>query len=158
DPGVTLQIAMIQWKMRNKPEEAEPHFERLRKVEPAHPGMLEFFRQWTTARGDTVRMLQVLADAQRVMAEGPERAKIVAESARLAEEGANAAKAIEQWRALLRREPNSDEAKSALRRLYTQTGQWNALADLLRADLEAIPQNDVGRRLPILRRIASVYR
>jgi len=33
--GAVLQIAMVHWRMRKKPEAAEPWFERLRKLEPA---------------------------------------------------------------------------------------------------------------------------
>ena len=49
--GTILQIAMVHWKMRGRPEAAEPFFERLRRLEPAHPGMLGFFREWCAARG-----------------------------------------------------------------------------------------------------------
>ena len=48
-----LQVAMVHWRMRGQPDAAEPWFERVRKLEPAHPGMLAFFREWCAgARGD----------------------------------------------------------------------------------------------------------
>ncbi|HEY8077097.1 MAG TPA: tetratricopeptide repeat protein, partial [Labilithrix sp.] len=156
--GVILQIAMVNWKMRNKPDAAEPYFDRLRKLEPAHPGMLGFFRDWCRGRAEHARLVQVLTDAQRALPEGPARSQLAAEIAGLAEEGANAQKAIEQWRSILRSDPSNAAARDSLKRLYRQTGAYNHLADLLRGELEKIPPDDAKARLPVLRDIASIYR
>ncbi|WP_394849047.1 tetratricopeptide repeat protein [Pendulispora brunnea] len=158
EAGILLQIAMVHWKMRERPDAAEPYFARLRKIEPAHPQMLTFFRAWCHEKGEFGRLTQILTDAQRVLTDGPTRATIVAELAQLAEDGANATRAIEQWRSLLRQDPNNKEARQALKRLYRQTGGWNALADLLRGDLEKIGVEDKEARLPVLRDIAAIYR
>ncbi len=158
EAGILLQIAMLYWKMREKREMAEPYFERLRKYEPAHPGMLAFFREWAKEKGASGRLASVLADAYKILPDGPERRVIAAELATHAEEGANAAKAIEQWRALYRQDPGNLGARDALKRLYRQTAGWNALTDLLRSDLERAPQDQPDMRLPILREIAEVYR
>ena len=80
------------------------------------------------------------------------------ELARLAEEGTNATKAIEQWRAVYRQDPANEGARDALKRLYKQTGGWNALTDLLRGELERVPAENGAARLPILREVAAVYR
>ncbi|MGO9708401.1 MAG: hypothetical protein ACLQBL_06045 [Polyangiaceae bacterium] len=156
--GTILQIAMVNWKMREKPEAAEPYFERLRKLEPAHPGMLGFFREWCGARGESARLAQILTDASRALPEGPDRVAIGTELAKLAEEGANATKAIEGWRNLLRQDPNNKEARESLKRLYRQTGGWNALTDLLRGEIERVPQGDTAGRLALLREIGAVYK
>lgn len=156
--GVVFQIAMVHWRMRGKPDAAEPYFERLRKSEPAHPGMLAFFREWCGQKGDQQRLVQILGDAQRSLPEGPERGALAAEIAQLAEEGANAQKAIEQWRNILRSDPSNVAAREALKRLYRQTGSHNHLADLLRSELERVAPDDARARLPILRDIATIYR
>lgn len=156
--GIILQIAMVNWRMRHKTDAAEPYFERLRKHEPAHPGMLDFFREWCTQKGEQTRLVQILTDAQRAMPDGPERAKLAGEIAQLAEEGANAQKAIEQWRTLLRSQPNNTEAREALKRLYRTSGSFNHLADLLRSELERVSPDDAATRLPVLREIAQIYR
>jgi hypothetical protein len=156
--GVVLQIAMVHWRMRKKPEAAEPWFERLRKIVPAHPAMLGFFRELCTERGETAHLATVLTDAQRSLPEGKERAAIASEVAKLAEEGAKAQKAIEQWRAQLRHDPGNKDAREALKRLYRQTAGWNALTDLLRQELDRLAQDDVQGRLAVLREIATVYR
>ncbi len=156
--GIVFQIAMVHWRMRGKPDAAEPYFERLRKVEPAHPGMLGFFREWCAAKGEQQRLVQILSDAQRAMSDGPERAQLAAEIAQLAEEGANAQKAIEQWRNILRNDASNAAAREALKRLYRQTGAHNHLADLLRSELERVAPDDARSRLPVLRDIATIYR
>src|SRR5579859_1336590 len=156
--GAVLQIAMVHWRMRGRPEAAEPWFDRVRKLEPAHPGMVAFFREYCAARGETSKLSQVLTDAQRAMPDGPERGAMVAELAKLAEEGANAQKAIEQWRNVLRQDPRSKEARDALKRLYRQTASWNALTDLLRQELEKLSPGDVPGRIAVLREIAEIYR
>lgn len=156
--GVILQIAMVHWRMRERPDAAEPYFERMRKAEPAHPGMLSFFREWCAVKGESARLMAILTEAQRVMADGPDRQRVAAEIAQLAEEGANAQKAIEQWRGILRQDPTNKDARSRLKRLYRQTAGWNALADLLRSELERVAPDDAEQRLPVLREIASIYR
>ena len=149
---------MVNWRMRHKTDAAEPYFERLRKHEPAHPGMLDFFREWCLQKGEQTRLVQILTDAQRAMPDGPARAKLAGEIAQLAEEGANAQKAIEQWRTLLRSQPNNTEAREALKRLYRTSGSYNHLANLLRSELERVSPDDGATRLPVLREIAQIYR
>ena len=107
---------------------ARLHSPESKKLEPAHPGMLNFFRDWCLKRSEQARLAQILTDAQRAMPDGPERGKLAAEIAGLAEDGANAQKAIEQWRTLLRSEPTNVAARDALKRLYRQTGAFNHLA------------------------------
>ncbi len=156
--GATMQIAMVHWRMRGKPEAAEAWFERVRRLEPAHPGMLAFFREWCSARGESARLATVLTEAQRTMGDGPDRTAVVAEIARLAEEGANAQKAIEQWRTLFRQDPKNKDARDALKRLYRQTASWNALTDLLRQELDKLPPDDKAGRLALLRDVGGIYR
>jgi tetratricopeptide (TPR) repeat protein len=156
--GATLQVAMVHWRMRGRPDSAEPWFDKLRKLEPANAGMLSFFREWCSARGDVTRLMAILVDAQRSLPEGRERSEVGSEIARLAEEGANAQKAIDQWRSLLRQDPQNLEARVALKRLYRQTASWNALADLLRQELDRLAADDTAERLATLREIATIYR
>jgi golgin subfamily B member 1 len=158
ESGAVLQVAMVHWRMRGRPEAAEAWFERLRKLDPAHPGMLSFFREWCTARGENARLAAIFSDAQRATPDGPERGALAAEVAKLAEDGANAQKAIEQWRAVLRQDARNREARDALRRLYRQTASWNGLTDLLRQELDRLAPDDAAGRLPVLREIALVYR
>jgi tetratricopeptide (TPR) repeat protein len=158
ETGIYIQIAMVQWRMRERPEAAEPWFERVRKAEPANPGMLAFFRDFCAQKDQRAKLVTVLSDAQRALPEGKERAELAAEIARLAEGDANSGKAIEQYKSILRQDPGNREARDALRRLYTQTESWNALVELLRQELERAPADDKAARLTALHDIAKVYR
>ncbi len=156
--GVLLQIAMVHWRMRGKPEAAEPFFDRLRKLDPSHPGMLAFFREWCGSHGEGTRLVTILTEAQRAMPDGPERTTLVSEIAKLAEEGANSQKAVEHWRAVLRQDAGNAEAREGLKRIYRQLGSYNALADQLRQEIDRLSPDDVSGRLSVLRELAGVYR
>lgn len=158
ETGVLLQIAMLRWKMQARPDAAEPYFEKLRRYEPAHPGMLDFFREFCSSTGEVSRLIGVLTDAQRSLGEGRERAKLSTEIATLAEQGGVSAKAVEQWRALLRQDPTNAEARDALKRLYRQTGAFSQLIELLQKELELASPTDLALRARLLREIAAIYR
>jgi tetratricopeptide (TPR) repeat protein len=157
--GDMLQIAMLHWRKLARPQDAEPWFERIRKVEPTNEGMLSFYREYYGSLQDDTRLIEVLQSAQRSVPDGsPERKKLASEIAKLAEGTANAQKAIEQYKSILRQDPDSGDARDALKRLYKQTQGYNALVELLRQQLERTPTEEYQNRLAILREVATVYR
>jgi tetratricopeptide (TPR) repeat protein len=154
-----LQIAMLHWRKLSKPQDAEPWFERVRKVEPNNEGMLNFYREYYGSLQDDTRLIDVLQSAQRSVPDGSkDRKKLASEIAKLAEGTANAQKAIEQYKSILRQDPDSSEARDSLKRLYKQTQGYNALVELLRQELERAPAEQYQERLAILREVATVYR
>ncbi len=156
--GDLLQIAMLYWRNLDRAEEAEQWFEKVRKLEPAHPAMLEFYREYLAELGDDAKLLQILQSAVRAAADDEEKARIGAELARLTEGQRNAQKAIEQYKSVLRHDPDNEEAREALKRLYKQTEGYNALVELLRQQLERTDAEAYEQRLAILREVATVYR
>ena len=157
--GDMLQIAMLHWRKLSKPQDAEPWFERIRKVEPNNEGMLGFYREYYGSLQDDTRLIDVLQGAQRSVPDGSkDRKKLASEIAKLAEGTANAQKAIEQYKSILRQDPDSSEARDSLKRLYKQTQGYNALVELLRQQLERTPAEQYQERLAILREVATVYR
>ncbi|MCE7890335.1 MAG: hypothetical protein DYH12_11650 [Sorangiineae bacterium PRO1] len=156
--GDMLQIAMLLWKKAARLRDAESWFERISRVEPTQPLVLEFYREFAAAEHDDKRLMDVLGAAQRAMKDGPDKTAISSEIARLAEGQANAQKAIEQYKGVLRQDPDNVEAREALKRLYKQTQGYNALVELLRQELERADPSDVARRVGILREVAQVYR
>jgi len=157
--GDMLQIAMLHWRKLSKPQDAEPWFERVRKVEPNNEGMLNFYREYYGSLQDDTRLIDVLQGAQRSVPDGSkDRKKLASEIAKLAEGTANAQKAIEQYKSILRQDPDSSEARDSLKRLYKQTQGYNALVELLRQQLERTPTEQYQERLAILREVATVYR
>ncbi|HET9932374.1 MAG TPA: tetratricopeptide repeat protein, partial [Polyangiaceae bacterium] len=157
--GDMLQIAMLHWKKLEHPQDAEPWFERVRKVDPTNEGMLTFYREYCRTLEDDTRLMDVLQGAQRALKDGTkEKTRLAQEIARLAEGQANAAKAIEQYKSVLRQDPDNAEARERLKTLYKQTQGHNALVELLRQQLERTPQDKYAERLAILREVATVYR
>ncbi len=153
---INFQIAMINWRMRNKPEAAEPYFEKIRRTEPAHPAMLTFFREFLPGRNEQARLVQILTEAQRAMPE-QDRPSVATELAKLSEETQGAGKAIEHWRSVLRNDPHNEEARDSLKRLYYRTEAWPAIIDLLRHQLDRLPATD-SARVGLLREIVGLHR
>ncbi|HWN69457.1 MAG TPA: hypothetical protein VNM90_17570, partial [Haliangium sp.] len=85
--GMLLQVAMLHWRRLDNLDAAEEYFRRIRKVQPAHPAALDFYRAYYTARGEGGNLLQVLRQAQKVLApDDVERRRVLAlEIAELAE-------------------------------------------------------------------------
>lgn len=154
--GALLQIAMVHWRMRDKPEAAEPYFDRVRRLDPTHAGMLNYFREMGEKRGDTARLIAVLTEAQRHTTDPAAKKELAREIARRAESQDNSSKAIEQYKALLRGDPDNVEARDALRRLYQQAGSYAPLAELYRHDLEKA--TSVEEKRAILGELTSIHR
>jgi golgin subfamily B member 1 len=157
--GDMLQIAMLYWKKLDHARAAEPWFARIAKVQPANEALLAFYREYCASLGDDGRLMEVLQTAQRSLKDGSkEKGVIAVELARLAEGQANAQKAIEQYKAVLRSDPDNEEAREKLKGFYKQTQSHNALVELLRQQLERLPADAYESRLSVLREVATIYR
>ncbi|HEX2871348.1 MAG TPA: tetratricopeptide repeat protein [Polyangiaceae bacterium] len=157
--GDMLQIAMLHWKKLEKPADAEPWFERIRKVDPSNPGMLGFFREYCASLNDDARLMDILQAAARALPEGSkERTQLSSQLGKMAEGQENAQKAVEQYKSVLRQDPDNADAREALKRLYKQTQGYNALVELLRQELERLPNEKYQERITVLREVATVYR
>lgn len=156
--GDMLQIAMLHWRKRDRPQDADPWFERIRKIEPANQGMIAFFRDHCGKTGDSGRLLAILQQAQRTLPDGAEKQEIAQLVQKLAEEQKEAQKAIEQHKSLLRANPDDAAVRDKLKELYRKTQGYNALVELLRQQLERTDASDTAKRLEILREVASLYR
>lgn len=166
EQGILLQIGMVHWRIRNAPDEAEPYFARLRKIDPAHPGMLGFYREYLgksedeEARG---RLLTILTDAQRVAETDEQKRDLAIELARAAQATDATERAIDAWKAVQRLDPTNEEANAALRELYRRGQKWNALVEVMRAELDALEPNSEDdsvreRRVALLRELIAIYR
>ncbi len=155
--GVWVQLAMLNWKTRQKAAAAEPYFDKIRRVDPTHAGMLDFFRE-RCAETEPARLMSILTDAQRALADEGQKAKLAEEIASLAEGQENARRAIEQYKTILRSDPDNAEARDKLKALYLETESYNALVELLRQDLGRIADDDRQGKLALLREMAAIYR
>lgn len=156
--GDMLQIAMLHYRKRENLHDAAQWFSKIRAVEPTNGAMLQFFRDYAKATGDEAHLLEVLQGAQRVLSEGAEKQAITKEIAKLAEGQEDAKKAIEQYRAILRQDPANSDALESLKALYRKTQDYKQLVDLLRHELERLPESATEGRVRLLAEVATVYR
>ncbi|MDD5308374.1 MAG: hypothetical protein PHU25_13720 [Deltaproteobacteria bacterium] len=157
--AMLMQVAMLQWKVRGNAQAAEGHFRRLRKMSPAHPGMLTFYRNHFSKKEDIPKLLQILSDAQRATNDPAALEKINKEIAQLAaSEGGNVEKAIDAWKAVLRQEPSNAEARAELKRMYRQSEKWNALIETLKSEVEFLPDGDAAGKVRLLEEMIEIYR
>jgi len=157
--GDMLQVGMLHWKKRGVLADAEPWFERIRKVQPAHEGVLSFYREYKGALQDDVGLAQVLDEAKRALdVASPERAELEAELSTHASSQADLQRQIEQQKSALRSNPDDDAVRQRLKTLYKQTQGHNALVELLRQQLERTAEENYELRLSVMREIAGVYR
>jgi len=157
--GEFLQIALLHWKKRKDPADAEPWFDLARRIDPAHELVLAFYREYKSILNDDAGLIHILQAAQRSLGTNDERnAALAEEVARLTLAQAGAQKAIEEYKAALRADPASARVREQLKTLYKQTQGHIALVELLRQELERTPLEDLETRLRVLREIATVYR
>ncbi|MEM9074779.1 MAG: hypothetical protein AAGE52_40155, partial [Myxococcota bacterium] len=166
EQGILLQIGMVHWRIRNVPADAEPYFARLRKIDPGHPGMLSFYREFLDGQDDDesrTRLLTILTDAQRVASTDEQKRELAVELARAAQSTDATDRAIDAWKAVQRVDPKSEEAGKALRELYRRGQKWNALVEVMRAEIDALPARSEDesireRRVSLLRELIAIYR
>lgn len=158
EEGVLLQLAMVHWRVMDDAEAAEPYFARLRKIDPAHPGMLEYYRTVLGAEDPERRLLTILGDAQRATQDESQELELAKDAAVRAQEAGQPDQAIEAWKVVQRLAPDHADATDALRALYRQEGKWNALVELLRHELDALPEEAHEQRLVRLRELLPIYR
>ena len=158
EPGILLQLAMVHWRFRNAPDAAEPFFARLRKMDPAHPAMLGFYRDHLGAAGDHQRLASILTDAQRATSDPKQKAALSVELAKVAAAGGATDRAIEAWKAVQRADPTNVEALAALKDLYLKGQKWNALVEVLKAEADALGPDQAERKIAVLREAIPIYR
>jgi tetratricopeptide (TPR) repeat protein len=162
DLGMLLQVAMLLWRHLNDLDQAEQYFARVRRIEPAHPAALDFYRAYYPAKGENQKLLALLRSVEkgvRARSDSGEHSRPIGiEIAQLAEAQNNPEKAIEAWKQHLRQDPASTEARTALARLYRRTEKWNALLDLMKEETERLPEGDIAGRVDRLHQVVEVYR
>jgi tetratricopeptide (TPR) repeat protein len=159
EKGTLLQIAMVHWKIRQSLHEAEPYFARLRKIDPTHPGMLDFYRELLTGSKDESKLLAILSDAQRASSDPEQKLRLASELGQLADRHPTATeRAIDAWKTVQKHDPDNAQAREALRVLLRRAEKWNALIELIRADVERVAPDDVHGKVALLREMVPIYR
>ena len=159
--GVVLLAGEVLWRLSGQPKLAEPYFRRARRTEPAHPAVLEFYRELFAGEAGASQLMQVLVQARRGAKDPALRLELAREMAALASGPLGSPdRAIEVWRGVLREDGKDPEvareAAAALRELYETTGKWTALVELLKEGVDRAP--DTAARIEVLLEIAQLYR
>jgi tetratricopeptide (TPR) repeat protein len=159
DIALQVDLAVVLWKRLSQTDAAEVFFRRVRKVDPANHEMVEFYRDFYAAKNDQAHLLQVLAQAQKSESDVDRRVAMGIEMARAAEARPQSAeKAIEIWKGLLRLQPRLPEAVASLKQLYTRTEKWNALLEILKDEIEALPADKADEKVNRYLEIVAIYR
>ncbi|MCA9608387.1 MAG: tetratricopeptide repeat protein, partial [Myxococcales bacterium] len=158
EAGVLLQLGMVHWRFRDAPDKAEPYFARLRKMDPAHPGMLDFYRSYYENDEDPHQLVKILTDAQRGAAADEQRLALAIELAEAATLAGQDERAIDAWKSVLRADPQNAQAPRELRGLYERTEKWNALVEVLKSEADSVPDDEPERKVALLRELIPIYR
>ncbi len=152
-------LATLHWKQLKQNDQAELYFRRIKKAQPLDPQVIEFYRQYHTDRNEIPQLLALLAQAQKGQSDLEERVRLGIEMAEISESRQQSAeKAIDSWKALLRLKAGLPQAVTALRRLYTKAEKWNALLELLKEAVEALPADAVEDRVARYLEMIPIYR
>ncbi|MBN1656341.1 MAG: tetratricopeptide repeat protein [Deltaproteobacteria bacterium] len=159
EQGILLQIGMVHWRMRASSDQAEVYFDRLRKLEPGHPAVLDFYREYLREKDDIGRLLNILADAQRVVSEKDRRLDLAIEMARTAQANPSLVeRSIDSWKLVQRIDPSNTEASTILKELYRETGKWNALVEIIKAEIDILSEQQIEAKVALLRELVDIYR
>ncbi|MFI5308218.1 MAG: tetratricopeptide repeat protein, partial [Polyangiales bacterium] len=159
EQAILLQIGMVHFRMRERPADAEPYFARLRKLSPGHPAVLAFYREHFAAPEHAEQWLSVVADAQRVATDETQKLELLLQLARGAQEQPQLKeRAIDAWKAVQRADPGNREALTQLKGLYSRAEKWNALADVIKAEIEAVGDDQLTQKVALLRELLALYR
>ena len=158
EKGMLLQLAMVHWRYRDDPESAEPFFARLRKIDAAHPGMLDFYRATLGAEDTDGRFLTILGDALRTTSDQKQQLALARELGHRAQSADRPERALEAWKLVERLAPGDVDARAALQQLYQHSGKWNALSESIRGEVDALSADAKEEKLRLLRDLIPIYR
>jgi tetratricopeptide (TPR) repeat protein len=158
EKGMLLQLAMVHWRFRDDPESAEPFFARLRKIDAAHPGMLDFYRARIGEDDPNGRLLTILGDALRAATDSERQLLLARELGHRAQKADRPERALEAWKLVERLAPGDLDARAALQQLYQSSGKWNALSESIRGEIEALSTDAQEEKLRLLRDLIPIYR
>jgi tetratricopeptide (TPR) repeat protein len=154
-----LALGQVYWKRLKKLDDAEQCFRRVKKSQPFHPAVIDFYREYHQSREEIPQLLALLGQAQKNETDPEVRIRYGVEMATVAERRPQLLeKAIDAWKVLLRIRPGLPEAVEALRRLYTKAEKWNALLELLKDRCESFSPAEVDQKVETYLEMVPIYR
>lgn len=157
--GILVPLAQLTWKTLGNLEQAELHFRRLKKADPQSALALEFYKDYHAKRNEIPQLLALLTANQKAEPDPEKKLRLGIEMAEIAEQRPQSLeKAIDIWKSLLRAKPGLAEATTALRRLYTKAEKWNALLEMYKDEVEALPKDASDQKVALLLEMIPIYR
>ena len=156
-----VRVGLVFQRQLHDGVKAESYFRRVRKFNPTHPALRDVYREHYRDTAEPQKLLTLLDAAQRMESDAEKRVALAREVAELAEvEVGKVDKAIDIWKGIQRLDADNAEAKEALKRLYRNSTppKWNALRELLRDELESLPEDKVDEKIALLMEIVEIYR
>ena len=158
---ILVKVGELYEKELENPDKAEQYFRRLRKHDATHPALLAFYRRFFRDKGEAAKLLTLLDGAQRVEKDQDKRLVLAREMAEVAaNEVGNLEKAIDIWKGIQRMAPEDGDAAAALKDLYRASTppKWNALRELLKAELDALPDGELDAKIALHMEVVAIYR
>ncbi len=152
-------LGELVWRRIGDLDRAEGYFKRLKLADSKNLTMLEFYGDYYAAQNDWQRLLTALQSYKSAVEGTEKELEIVVTMADTAENKLNnPAKAIDVWKQVLRADPGSETARAALSGLYARTKKWNALLELYKEDIGAMPDEAVAEKVEIYEKMVEIYR
>jgi len=129
----------------------------LAKTSAADPVAREWQIQRLIETGKWRNIQQVLTDAAGGETPETRTAALRRMAVLAAERAGDADKATDFWRQVHLANKADVEARQALQGLYAAAGKWSAYVDVLKLDVEEIPDSDRARKVDALKALVRVY-
>ena len=160
DVALLVELATLLWKRLEQPDMAESFFRRVRKLEPSNRAMVEFYREYYTTQE------RAPAAAGRSSPRPRRRRGTSIAGSRWGSRWrgppspspSTPTRRSRSGRGCCVCAPHMPDAVAALRALYTRTEKWNALLELLKEDLDAVPAANVDEKVTRYLEIVGIYR
>jgi tetratricopeptide (TPR) repeat protein len=154
-----LQIGMLKWKYLNNIEEAEPYFRRVRKLDPTQKVMIDFYLNYYQTNQDWKRLFLTLSDCFRLEKDHQKKIEIATKMAEIAEiKLKSPEKSLDIWKEIFKLDPKNLKARNKLKTLYTTSNRWNALLEVLKLELNSLPDTKIKEKISLLEQIVEIYR
>ncbi len=135
---------------------AEYYYRVLKGNEKFAEEVRDFYVAFYSARGSWSRLEQFMEE--NAAATGMSKADMYRELGRIAEEAGNQAKAVSYWQAVLKNDPEDEQAAQKMETLYEAAGKWHSLVDLLMQKVKALPDTETEQKVELLQRVVGIYR
>ncbi len=155
---VGFYVGMMYQHRAENPVKAEMFLRKVPLVEPYRESLVRFYTQFYAERRNWRRLEQFLEESG---AFGPDEATATETRrtlARLAEETDQPDKAIAYWVAVHQSAPDDTEAEARLKALYIKVQKWHSLVELLKEQLQRLPEADLEGKILVHLEMIDIFR